>query len=601
MANPLLLIIITPLVAALLNGILPVVLRKLLTGLSLVLGLVWTIRIAGAVPPAFEILGRNALALDKLGFLCLIAIHVLSLIIFVFCLKGLDAGTEKVFLVLYPLTVSICCGVVLSRHAMSLLVFWGLSGLALYGFALLGRGKEAPATAKKTFILVGGSDAFLLLGLAMIGMKSGWSLDHPPIGLDGAYAWLAFLFLLIAALAKAGGFPLHTWVPDFSRDAPVEAVAFLPASLDKILGIYLLVRMMTVFFEVGLLVRMIIITLGALTVITAVMMALVQRNGRRLLGYDAVSQVGYMIMGIASGSALAFLGGLFHLINHTLYKSNLFLALGSVEKRAGTNELDGLGGLGKKMPMTFAAALVGALAISGIPPFNGFFSKWMIYQGLLEKAAGLPPGYQIWLLACLILAIFGSALTLATLIMFIHSVFLGKRPRRLESVKEASFNQWLTTGVLALLCVGFGLFAREIPLRFLIGPAAEESGFAASGASGLYQPQLILILLALPLILGLSLYLLIRKRRFDEVYLGGQPPDEQFRVTGTEFYKEIVEMRPLRSVFSLAHKKIFDIYHVGSRATFGLSRLLQKAHSGLLPLYILFIVLGLVAFMLLSR
>ncbi len=484
---------------------------------------------------------------------------------------------------------------------MSLLVFWGLSGLALYWFALLGRGKEAPGTAKKTFIIVGGSDAFLLLGLAMIGMKSGWSLDHPPIGLDGAYAWLAFLFLLIAALAKAGGFPLHTWVPDFSKDAPVEAVAFLPASLDKILGIYLLVRMMTVFFEVGLLVRMIIITLGALTVITAVMMALVQRNGRRLLGYDAVSQVGYMIMGIASGSALAFLGGLFHLINHTLYKSNLFLVLGSVEKRAGTNELDDLGGLGKTMPMTFAAALVGALAISGIPPFNGFFSKWMIYQGLLEKAAGLPPGYQIWLLACLILAIFGSALTLATLIMFIHSVFLGKRPRRLESVKEASFNQWLTTGVLALLCLGFGLFAREIPLRLLIGPAAEESGFAAARAIGLYSPQLILILLALPLILGLLLFLLVRKPRFDEVYLGGHAPDEQFRVTGTEFYKEIVEMRPLRSVFSLAHKKIFDIYHVGSGATFGLSRLLQKVQSGLLPLYILFIVFGLVLFMLLIQ
>jgi formate hydrogenlyase subunit 3/multisubunit Na+/H+ antiporter MnhD subunit len=601
MDNLLLLVVALPLAVALLNAILPVVLRKLLIGLALLLGLVWTIRMAGAAPPAFEMLGRTGLALDKLGFLCLVSIHVLGLLIFIFCLKGLNADTEKAFLILYPMTVSFCCGTVLAAHSASLLVFWGLSGLMLYWFALLGRGKEAPGTAKKTFIIVGGSDAFLIMGLAMLGLKSGWSLDHPPLPLAGPFAWVAFLFLLIAALAKAGGFPLHTWVPDFSRDAPVEGVALLPASLDKILGLYLLVRMMTVFFEVGLPVRMAVITLGALTVITAVMMALSQRNGRRLLGYDAVSQVGYMIMGIASGSALAFAGGLFHLINHTLYKSNLFLTLGSVEKRAGTNELDELGGLGRAMPITFISSLTGALAISGIPPFNGFFSKWMIYQGLLAKAAVLPPGYQIWLLACLILAIFGSALTLATLMMFIHSVFLGKRPHHLEKVRETSFNQWLATGLLALLCLGFGLFARQIPLRFLVGPAAQESGFGIAGASGLYSPQLILALLALPLILGLLFFLLVKKPRTDDVYLGGHAPDEQFRASGADFYKEIVEMRPLRSVFKLADKKVFDIYHVGGQGTFGLSHLLQKAHPGLLPLYILFIVFGLVAFLFLGR
>jgi len=600
MANPLLLIIAVPLAVGLVNIVLPVLLRKSLTLIGLIFGLVVVYGMFGRTPEAVEAFGAPMLALDRLGLLALVFINGLSLIILVFSLKGVEKAIERPFLILYPLTVAFSNGAVLSCHSLSLLVFWGLSGLALYWFALLGRGKEAPATAKKTFILVGGSDAFLILGLALMAGPAGMSLENPLIPLNGPASWLAFLFLGIAAFAKAGGFPLHTWVPDFSRDAPVEAVAFLPASLDKILGIFLLVRMMTVFFEIGFLIRMIVITLGALTVITAVMMALVQRNGRRLLGYDAVSQVGYMIMGIASGSALAFMGGLFHLINHTLYKSNLFLALGSVEKRAGTNELDGLGGLGRAMPVTFIAALTGALAISGIPPFNGFFSKWMIYRGLLEKAAGLPPGYQIWLLVCLILAIFGSALTLATLMMFIHSVFLGKRPRHLEGVKEASFNQWLATGVLALSCLAFGLFAREIPLRLLIGPAAEASGVPASGAAGLYNPQLILILFAVPLVLGLLLFLLIRKPRLDEVYLGGQAPEEEFRVTGTAFFKEIAEMRPLKSIFSMANKKLFDIYHIGGQGTFGLSRLLQKAHSGLLPVYVLFIVFGLVIFMLLT-
>src|SRR4030043_256165 len=201
--------------------------------------------------------------------------------IFVFCLKGLDAGTEKQFLVLYPLTVAFSSGTVLSGHALGFLVFWGLSGLTLYGFALLGRGENASATAKKTFMLVGGSDAFLIMGLALMAMKSGWSLVGARTPLNDPAGWLAFIFLLMDALATAGGFPLHTWVPDFSRDAPVESAAFLPASLDKLLGIYLITRMMAGSFEVGFFLRMAISTVGAVTVITAVMMAMVQHNGRR--------------------------------------------------------------------------------------------------------------------------------------------------------------------------------------------------------------------------------------------------------------------------------------------------------------------------------
>lgn len=600
MHNPLVLVIALPLAVAFLNLLLPSVLRKALIVIGIVLGLLMIRGFFTARPPDFELLGAVALALDKLSLLALTFIHVLSLIIFVFCLKGLEAGTEKSFLVLYPLTIAFANGTVLCPNAFGFLVFWGLSGLTLYGFALLGRGESAAATAKKTFIIIGGSDAFLILGLALTGVTSGWSLVGATIPLSSPAGGLAFVFLLIAAFAKAGGFPLHTWVPDFSRDAPVESAAFLPASLDKLLGIYLLTRMMSGYFAVGPFVRMVVVSLGALTVIIAVMMAMVQHNGRRLLGYHAVSQVGYMIMGVASGSALAFAGGLFHLLNHTVYKSNLFLSLGSVEKRAGTNELDDLGGLAKAMPVTFVMALVGALSISGIPPFNGFFSKWMIYQGLLEKASGLAPGYALWLLVCLILAVFGSALTLASFMKFLHAVFLGQRPERLAAVKEAPANQWLATGTLALLCVGFGLFAREIPLRLFVLPAAEEAGLAPAGFLGLYSPRLVLLLFALAFVLGLVVYLLTRKTRADEVYLGGSSPAEAFRISGTAFYKEIAEMKPFKEIYRQAEKKTFDVYDLGSRATFGLSHLLRKAHAGQLQVYVLFILFGVLLFMILA-
>jgi len=600
MDSPLVLLIVLPLGVAFLNLFLPRLLQKTLILAGLVLGLYVVIRFFNAPPPAFELLGATALALDKLSLLALAFVQGLSLIIFVFCLKGLEPAAERTFLVLYPLTVSFAAGTLLCPNAVGFLVFWGLSGLALYGFALLGQGERAASTAKKTFIIVGGSDAFLILGLALAGMAPVWSPGSTPIPVNSAAGAPAFVCLLIAAFAKAGGFPLHTWVPDFSRDAPVESAALLPASLDKLLGIYLLTRMMSGYFDVGPFVRMTVVSLGALTVIIAVMMAMVQHNGRRLLGYHAVSQVGYMIMGVASGSPLAFAGGLFHLINNTLYKSGLFLSLGSVEKRAGTGELDDLGGLGRVMPLTFLSALVASLAISGIPPFNGFFSKWMIYQGLLEQAGGFGRGYALWLLVCLVLAVFGSALTLASFMKFLHAVFLGQRPDRLKDVREAPANQWLATGTLALLCVGFGLLAKEIPLRLFVFPAAEEAGYTPGAFLGVYSPRFVLYLLAAAFLLGLIVFLLTRKTRYDEVYLGGNAQAEAFRIAGTAFYKEIADMKPLRGFYRQAEKKAFDLYDLASKATFGLSRLLQRAHAGLLQVYILFIVFGVVLFMILA-
>jgi formate hydrogenlyase subunit 3/multisubunit Na+/H+ antiporter MnhD subunit len=601
MDNPLVLIVALPLGVAFLNLFLPRLLQKALILIALGLGLAMVVRSFSIPPPRFELLGAVVLALDKLSLLALTFIHVLSLLIFVFSLKGLEAATERSFLILFPLAVAFAGGTALCPNAFGFLILWGLSGLILYGFALLGRGEQAAATAKKTIIVVGGSDAFLILGLALAGMAPVWSPERAPIPLNSPAGAAAFVCLLVAAFAKAGAFPLHTWVPDFSRDAPVESAALLPSSLDKLLGIYLLARMMSVYFAVGPFARMVVVSLGALTVIIAVMMAMAQHNGRRLLGYHAVSQVGYMIMGVASGSALAFAGGLFHLLNNTLYKSNLFLTLGSVEKRAGTNELDRLGGLARSMPVTFVMALVGALSISGIPPFNGFFSKWMIYQGLLEKASGFAPGYALWLLVCLVLAVFGSALTLASFMKVLHAVFLGQRPERLAGVKEAPANQWLATGTLAILCAGFGLLAKEIPLRLFVVPAAEEAGYTPGAFLGVYSPRLVLLLFAAAFLLGLVVFLLTRKTRRDEVYLGGNAQAEAFRVAGTEFYKEITQMRPLKAAYRMAEKNSFDLYDLASKATLGLSRLLQRAHAGQLEVYTLFILFGLVLFMFLAR
>ena len=593
--NILILITAVPLIIGLLNLLLPTILRKILTFLALGYLIVLNYQLFQDSAPAVYLFGQMIFNIDKLSLFVLIFIQLLSFIILIFSLKGVEKSAENSFFVLYPLTVGFCNGAVISVHSMSLLIFWGLTGITLYLFAILGKTINAPNSAKKTMIIVGGSDVFLLLGLILVSFLTAgnnWQIYNTEIPLTNWISISAFLGLLVAAFAKAGGFPLHSWIPDYSKDSPVESAAFLPASLDKLLGIYLLARIVLSIFKLTQLVYLIIITLGALTVITSVMMAIIQNNGRKLLGYCAVSQVGYMIIGVGSGSVLAIMGGFFHMINHTIYKSNLFLSLGAVEKRAGTNNLGELGGLGSKMPIIFLTALVGVFAGSGIPPFNGFFSKWMIYQGIFELAKNVTPGYQIWLLVCLIMAVFGSALTLASFMKFIHTIFLGRRPKTLDGIKRAPVNQQLSTILLSILCIVFGVFAMELPIKYFIIPIMSEYGLSIPAFLGSYNPVVIFVFIGATLLIGFLVYWIVRKVRFDEIYLGGMEALAHFRVMGTEFYNEIRNMKLLKGIYNGAEKKHFDIYNLSSRCSFSITRLFKSIHNGQLQLYNLWILVG---------
>lgn len=600
--DELLLLIIIPLAAGIINIILPGIAQKALSFIALLLSSYLVYRLSYIQTATNWIFNRPVFSFDNLSLCTLIFIQALGIIILVFSLYGLNKKIERRFFILFPLTIAFCNGTVISFNSISFMFFWGLSGLVLYLFALLGSTPDSPVTAKKTFIIVGGSDVFLIMGFVLLWFLipgSDWSLKDLHLPLKGLLAWTAFIFLLIASFAKAGGFPLHTWVPDFSKDAPIESVALLPASCDKLLGIYLLSRIMTEYFTVMVFVNMIVISLGAVTVISAVMMAINQHNGRRLLGYHAVSQVGYMIMGVGSGNLLALAGGLFHMINHIIYKSGLFLCLASVEKKTGTSDLDYLGGLGKNMPITFLSALTAALSISGIPPLNGFFSKWMIYQGLLEQTRTLSSGYRVWMLFCIIIAVFGSVLTLASFIKFLHAVFLGRRPEIHSGIKEAPVNQLFSNVVLASLCILFGLFAWEIPLKYFIYPAASAGKAIIPAFIGLYNPLFIYIMLIIPVIIGIVVYGIFARVRYDELYLGGMTPSENFRISGTGFYNEVVTMKPLRSLYDMAEKKYFDLYDVFRKTVLWFSEILRWAHSGQLQLYLLYLFAGLLLMILL--
>ena len=450
-------------------------------------------------------------------------------------MSGYKSVSSYYAYIIWTIGVSILAAV--SNNIIILLASWGFLGFLLYALINI-KGPEANAVSKKTFIIVAGSDAFMILGFGMLWMiKGSLNLTDIKIPIDSNLSFWSFFLIAIGAFAKAGVMPFHTWIPETAKEAPISVTAFLPASLDKLLGIYLLIRLVLNVFILNPLSYSILMIIGSITIIAAVMMALIQHDFKKLLGYHAVSQVGYMVLGIGTGNPIGIAGGLFHMLNHAIYKCCLFLSGGNVEYKTKTSELDSLGGLSKVMPLTFFTTVVAACAISGIPPFNGFFSKWMIYQGLIENGKS---GGSLWVF-CLAAAMFGSGLTLASFIKLIHAIFLGQKADGKENSKkdEVSWQMWVPVVALAILCIAFGVFAYQIPLRFFIKPAL-GAGFEFIGK---WQSLKATLFLFAGLLIGLVIYLLgnFKSVRVSDPYIGGEPLEKDMRLSGTEFYNTVKE------------------------------------------------------------
>ena len=299
-------------------------------------------------------------------------------------------------------TMGATFGVVLANDLLVMLAFWGFLALTLYLMIGVAGPGAAEAATKVADDRRGDRRALAIrhrLGVGSVRLHP--RMDAAPMPMDGAAAHIAFLMFVAAAFAKAGAVPFHSWVPDCGEKADAPVTALLPASLDKLLGVYLLARCVMDWFEPSTAMQTLLMLLGAITVLAGAAMALVQSNLKRLLAYSTVSQVGYVVLGIGTGTALGLAAGLFHALNHAVYKCCLFLCAGAVEKAAGTSDLDRLGRAEQTMPLTFAVCVIAALSISGIPPLNGFASKWMVYQAIIGSGAqGIRCGSSGWSPPC---------------------------------------------------------------------------------------------------------------------------------------------------------------------------------------------------------
>jgi NADH-quinone oxidoreductase subunit L len=445
-------------------------------------------------------------------------------------------------------------GAVLANNFILLIFFWEALLITTYALVTLGLKPTSHRTAVKSLLIGGFCDFSMILGIGLLWASTGSltmnQIHVEPHGLAAA----AFILMMIGAIGKAGAMPFHTWIPDAALDAPVTFMAFMPASFEKLLGIYLLARISLDFFELKVrsTMSLVLMIIGAATIVLAVFMALIQKDFKKLLSFHAISQVGYMILGIGTAIPIGIAGGIFHMINHAMYKTGLFLSSGSVEHRTGTTELKKLGGLAREMPWTALGFSVCALAISGVWPLNGFVSKEMVFHGALET------GYPIFAIAAWVGAIF----TFASFLKAGHSVFFGPRTNEVAKTRESEAAIVLPILILAALCIIFGVY-NKLPLQNFIQPilsgkveAGEHLDFTAHALS-LFNPVAGVSILCLLIALGLHFYGWNRGGK--KAYLASEP---------------IHQLVGLKQLYNLSEARFFDLYEQGIKFLSWLARML---------------------------
>ncbi|NJD20145.1 MAG: oxidoreductase, partial [Gemmatimonadetes bacterium] len=407
-------------------------------------------------------------------------------------------GVAKYYPVLQLLFAGIV-GVVATSDFLFFLVFWEV--MTLTSFFLVVYESKNPVCQRaglKYFVVnQGGALAMLAAGLILWRVSGSFHFGAlreamgQLLATRPAVGHLTLLLLFLGFATKAGILPMGSWLPDAYPAAPGGAPAFFGGAMGK-LGVYGLLRAFLVFLPLsGATVAWgwVIAAAGLGSLFVGTLMALKQDDVKRLMSFHAIGQMGYMFLAIGIGmvllannpflAALGIMGGLFHVLNNALYKSGLFLTAAAVEHRTGERSLAALpGGLGTFMAVTAGCALVASLAIAGVPPLNGFSSKWLIYAtGILGA------GESNLLPVAALVAMFVSLVTLASFLKYLGGTFLGV-PRRQDPPREVPASMQAPQLVLAAACLGFGLFP-AVPLTFVhqaVAALPSASGVPALGA-----------------------------------------------------------------------------------------------------------------------
>ncbi|MHC1605189.1 MAG: complex I subunit 5 family protein [Candidatus Methanofastidiosia archaeon] len=468
------------------------------------------------------------------------------------------------FYALFSLLVVGMNGIVLTADIFNMYVFLEILSISAYALVSFYRTRDALEASFKYMVQGSVASAFILLAIALIYGEYG-TLNFFDIASKFAISktsTLTLTFLFIGLASKSAILPLHFWLPDAHPSAPAPISMLLSGIMIKT-TIYLMCRLFLTVFSINIVFSNLLLILGCLCAIVGVAMALVQHNLKRLLAYHSISQIGYILIGLGILTPMGVSGGLFHLLNHALFKSLLFLSAGALIYSTGSQDLDNLGGLAKKMPYLTVVTIIAAFSISGIPPTNGFVSKWMIYVASYKE-------YPI----VTIIALLVSVGTLLSFAKVIHSIFFGRTNNAILA-RPIPLSMKIPMGIISILCIGIGIY--PAPVQRIISTAVIAlfgKSFVYTGLGSTFATALALSSIAIIVVFVIYLSTSYRRKEIKDhkhdTYLcgSGNTPEN---VPGSNLYFGVLE--PLSSFYQI----------------------LKREHSGNLQTYIFWIVISSVA------
>jgi hydrogenase-4 component B len=539
----------------------------------------------------------------------------------------------------FPLFIAGMFAVVSSSDWFWFLAFWEVMTLASYFLVMFENVDESNLKAGFIyFFMTQMTSMGLLLGVVLLGH---WAGSTSFVAMSGLLLLLAskpvaltilLLLFFVAFATKAGMYPLGIWLPLAHPAAPASISALLSGVMIK-LGVYGLLRVFVWQLPVGPAMKhwgILIATFGVISMLMGTLRALGEHDCKRLLAQHSIGQMGYVLLGLGLGMALmhsnplfamvAFAGCLYHITNHACFKSLLFFKSGAILHRTGTRDLDSLGGLAKLMPVSAACGIVGALSIAGTPPFNGFVSKWLLYQAAILGDSHMP----LYVLYGVV-ALFISTVTLASFVKYLGTSFLGTLPERFaDQPKGGEPSMEIVEILLAIICFLLGVLPGPVMnvLQKALHPVFEAAGngsvaFTAipgAGVSVSYLGLTSAAVVPVVILLGFAVCIGIVYAIHNSVSVASRPAaiwncgevivDERVRYRASSFYqpfkKMIAPVYQQATLPSLHVPKVVIgaldldrwIYFPLSRLFSRLSKVGSNLHNGAPQLYLLWQVVG---------
>ncbi len=430
-------------------------------------------------------------------------------------------------------------GVVFAGDLMTLFIFWEV--MTYSSFFLISSGKkEGAKKASYRYLLLSALGAYLMLTSIFIIYTQTNSLEFTQVasyleGLPTLNSIILIIMIGIPFLIKAGVFPFHVWVNGAHSNAPKEFSPFLSGLMLKVgtYGLMLLLYFVPLYNILGDSIKFrglplfnyILAIFGGITIIAGTILAIRQEDVKRLVAFSSISQMGYIVMALAISTPLGFTGGLLHLMNHMIFKTTIFLTMAAVIYRTHTTKMHEMGGLIFRMPVTFAAYLTAIIALAGIPPTNGFISKWVIYQALIQK------GYIFLSVA----AFFGSIGSFMYVFKPLSTVFLGQLKPEHKDIKEVPFLMQVPMYIMMALMLLFGVLP-GIQMRIInqIGQylnieTVQSTLYTISGAYGAWNSLIIFNVFVGGFILAFLIFIFAKKSKLVglmDTYTAGEYMDD---------------------------------------------------------------------------